>query len=187
MFHTHWICLFLALQKVSGWCILLYFKPDNNTCSCLFRKWVAAMPCCIWTPLISPALGSAACEYLLSLVVYQVCWQCLFLALQSVSCSHSLLDFKPTNNTCLWLSREWVTDVSDYISRLLTVLILCSSESEWLPCFLCFQLTDDTYPWPFSLWVLVEPYCTLKLVTMPVLGFPESEWLLSLAVVFQAC
>lgn len=50
--------LFLALQRVSSKC-LTKLKPVDDTCSWLFREWVADMPCYASSLLTTPVLGSS--------------------------------------------------------------------------------------------------------------------------------
>ena len=95
--------------------------------------------------------------------MFKACWQSLSLAPQCVSGCSDLLCFKPTDNPCLWLFREWMTA---------------------LPC--CFKPADNPYLWFSREWVPAVHCCVSSLLTTSVLGPPESEWLLCLAM-FQAC
>ena len=93
-------CLYLALQKVTGYFALPYFMPTYDACSWLSRQWVATMLshilCLLIMPvlgsrewvatvpchmscLLMPALGSPDSEWLLCLVIFYACSYCLFL------------------------------------------------------------------------------------------------------------
>ena len=111
VFAACWQSLFLALQPVSGCCTLLCFKPTDNPCSWLSRKWVAAVPYCVSSLLTIPVLGSPACE-----------WCCAYLC------------FEPTDNPCLWLSSWWVASFPCCSSIQLITPVLESTESLWLLC-----------------------------------------------------
>ena len=173
VFQACWQCLSLALQLVSGCCGLLCFKPADNACAWLFSLWVAAVGCCISSLLTMPVLGSPGSEWLLWVAVFHACWQCLSLALQSVSGYCGLLCFKPADNACPWLSSMWVAAVGCCVSSLLTMPVLGSPASEWLlwvavfqACWqclslalqlvsgccelLCFKVADNFCPWPSS-------------------------------------
>ena len=116
------------------------------------------MPCCVSSLLKMPILVPPACEWLLGPVILLACWQCLSLALQTVSEGGILLCFQPADNACPWHPREWVVVVSCYVSILLT-----------MPC-------------SFSLWVAVIAYCASSLLTVPILGLSVCEWLWCLIV-----
>ena len=93
MFLACWQSLSLALQWVSGYCVLLCFRPVDNPCPWLSSGWVlllcfkpvdnpcpwlsslcvVAVSCCISRLLTIPIIGSSACEWLLCLAVFQAC------------------------------------------------------------------------------------------------------------------
>ena len=70
VFQALWQCLFLALQLVSGYCALLCFKPGDNACSWLSRKWVAAVPSYVSSLMTVLVLVSPVSEWLLCLAVF---------------------------------------------------------------------------------------------------------------------
>ena len=90
----------MALQRVSGCCDLLCFKPANNACSWLSSLWVTAVACCVSSLLIMPVLVSLESEWLL--------W---------------LVESKPADITCSWPSSWWVALMSHCISSLLMMLV----------------------------------------------------------------
>ena len=161
VFQDWWQCLSLALQSVSGSCVLLCFKPGDNFCPWLSRKWVAVVPCCVSSLVTMPVLGSPACEWLL--------W----------------LAFKPANYDCPWLSRKWVAAMCCYLLSSLVMHVLGSSVGKWLLCLGVFQVQWQWLFWFFSWWVAAVSCCVSSMVTMLVLGSPVGEWLLCI-VVFQA-
>ena len=66
-----YLCLFMMLvffQGVSGYCALPYIMPTHDA-SCLFRVWVASVPCNILCLFIIP-LGFPGCEWLLCLAIF---------------------------------------------------------------------------------------------------------------------
>ncbi len=65
-----------------------------------------------------------------------------------------------------------------YIWTLLTMPVLGSPESEWLPWSAGLDPADDTCPWLSSWSVASVVNWILTLLTMSVLGFLGSEWLL---------
>ena len=131
--------LSLVLQEVSSCCVLVCFKPTDNDFPWLFSLWVAAVPGCVSCLLTMPILGSPVCEWLLCLTVFQACWQCLSLTLQTVSGWCALLCFRPANNACPLLSR-WCVVVMPYsVSSLLTMPIVGPPGSEWLLFLAVFQ------------------------------------------------
>ena len=111
------------------------------------------------------------------------------------------------DNACLWLSL-WVATVPCSLLTLLTILILGSSECEWLLCLQCFKLltmpvlgssesewllwlavfqpANNACPFLFRRWVAAMPYSVSTLLTMLIFGSLGSEWMLCLAM-FQAC
>ena len=142
------------------------------------------------------------------LAAFQACWWCLSFALQTVSCLSTLLFFKPVDDTCLWLFREWVAAVAFCVSSLLMMPVLGSPGSVWLQCLsvfhvcwwylssthqgvsgcssLCFKLTDYACPWLSSLWVAVVSCCVSCSLMMLTPGSSDSEWLSHLATLW-AC
>lgn len=141
---------------MSGCCILLCFKPVDNTFS-VFQ-------------IVS------GCHALLG---FQACWECLLLAHQWVSGCCVLLHSKFADDCCFWpIDCRWLSCFSSFyihwwllplpfrlwvtphwVSSLLMMCIHNSSVGEWLLC----------------LWVL-------SLLTIPALGSSVSEWLLCLAI-----
>ena len=119
-------CSWLFLQGVSGCYVLMCFKPADNACSWLFSKWVTAVSC-VSSLLIASIFGSAACEWLWCLSVFQVCWWYLFLALQVVGVYHTSLCLNLADSACLVFS-----------------------ECELLATFLGFIIADNLYLWLFT-------------------------------------
>ena len=138
VFQAYWWSLSLAIQYVSACSALLGVKPTNDACSWLSSLWVPAMPCNVSSLLMMPVIGSLVCECLQYLAVWQAYWWYLSLALQEVSGCSALLFFKPTDGTCPWVSRLWVTAVPCRVLSLLKMPVLGSSESERLQCLAVF-------------------------------------------------
>ena len=121
--------LCLAVFQACWWCI-----PST------LRWWVAAMPCCVSSLLMMLVLCSPGCEWLLCLALSQAFWSCLSSSLQEVSDYCALLCFKHDDDTCLLLSRKWVTAVPCCVSSLLMMPVLCSPVCKWLLCLVVFQV-----------------------------------------------
>ena len=161
---------------MGGYHALLCFKPTEEAYPWLFRKWVAAIDCCISSLLTMPVLGSLECEWLLYFAMFQACWKSLSLALQPVSGCCALLCFKLADTSCSWLTRKWVAAVHCCDSSLLTIPILGSPVCEWLLClalfqacweylflalqpvsgccaFLCLKAVDNPCSWLSRMWV----------------------------------
>lgn len=122
-----------ALQDVSGWYALMYFKPADYAYSCSLGC-VTAMLKGASTLLTLPVLGCLECEWLPVLGVFWAHWLCLSLVLQLVSGFCALLFFKPADNACPWLSRMWVAVSPCFVSSLHTIFVFGSSGGEWLLC-----------------------------------------------------
>ena len=173
-------CLYLALQKVTGYFALPYFMPTYDACSwlsrqwvatmlshilCLLimpvlgsRKWVATLPCHISCLLMMPVLGSPESEWLSCLVISDACSWCQFLTLQRVSGYCALLYFMPAYDACSWLSREWVATMPCHTWCLLMMPILDSPGSEWLLCLAIFYACSWCL---FLAFQRVSDYCAL--------------------------
>ena len=184
VFQVHWWCLFSALQKVSGCCAFLYFKPADDACPLLFSGWVAVVPCCVSSLLMMLLLCSPVGEWLL-LAVFQASWWCLFSTHQQVSGCCFLLCFKPGDEAFSLLLRMWVAAVPFCVSSessLLMLLALCSPVGEWLLCHTCLKPANYACPLLSSWWVAAVLSCISSLLMMLVLCSPVGEWLLCLVV-----
>ena len=148
MFQTCWWCLLTAFQEVSSCSASLCFKPADNNCPWLLRKWVAAMPCHALPSNIS-ALCCTGGVLLLYFPALQTCWWTLFLPL-SWWVAECLVTFLVS-----WSS--W----SPYIS-----------DCEWLLGLMCFKLVD-TCSWHFREWAGFIPFCIPNLLMHPVHGLQE--------------
>ena len=145
-----WWCLSLVLQLVSGCCAMLPFKLANDAFPRLFSLWVATVPSSNWSWLMKLVHGSLVCEWLLCLAVFQASWQCISLVFQDVSDSCALLHFKMADNAYPWLFRKWVALMFSCVSSFLTMPLLCSLDSEWLPFLGAFLPANNDSPWIFS-------------------------------------
>lgn len=132
-----------------------YFKPTDNTCCHLISLWVAALPCCALSLLIMSVPISTGSEWLSNLAMFQACWWHLFSSLQHVSGCHSLLCFKPADNSCSCLSSLWV----GYLTSLY------------------FKPANNAHSWLCRGWVAFMPCSVSGLPMMPVLVSLDGEWL----------
>ena len=129
----HDACFF---QGVSGYCALPYIMPTHDA-SCLFRVWVASVPCNILCLFIIP-LGFPGCEWLLCLAIFMLehnAYSWLFRLW--VATVHIL-----AHGTYSWLSSLWVATMPFHISCLITIPVLDSPESEWLLCLTIFHASS---------------------------------------------
>ena len=143
-----------------------------------------------------PVLVPPASEWLLCLAASQICWSSLFLALQLVNDSHTLLCFEPTDNAWPLLSRQWVVTLPCFVYWCLPLAFqrvsgccvslhfmsadnacLCLSR-KWVATRLCFISADHACSWLASLWVIVVPCCVSNLLMMPALDYLGCKWLL---------
>ena len=154
----HW---FMALQSVSSCYAFLCFKSAHNLYPLLSREQVATVSCYISSLLTMPVFGSLVCKLLSCLSMFQACWWCLSLDIQSVSDCYALLCF--SYNAYPWFSRRWVAS-----------------------CLLCFMHADDTCPLLSREWVTAIHPCASDLLMKPILCSLVCEWLLCLTV-FQTC
>ena len=147
--------------------------------------WVAVVPCCNSTLLIMFFFGSSACEWLWCLAEILACWSCLSLALQEVSGRGSLLQFKPADHTCPWLSRMWVAVVL-YCNFSWSSVFLTLQDVSSCGALLHFYPANDACPWFSRKWVAMAPCYNISLLIMSVLDASEGEWLWCLAAIL-AC
>jgi len=154
-------CLSLALQYVSGFCGGLNLDPADNTCTWLFRKWVASMVSWIWTLLTTPVLGSPGCEWLLWWAEFGPCSWHLYLALQDVGGFHGELYLDPAHKGCLWLSRMWVVSMMGYIWSLPMMPILGSPESEWLLSQAALNFLTNLFLTSGCAWLMCSTLCQI--------------------------
>ena len=144
----------------------------------LSSLWVAVVPFCNSSLLITPVLGSPVGEWLWCIAAILASWTSLS-------------------------SRMWVAVVPCHNSSLLIIPVLGSPESEWLWCLaailafwsclslalqnvsscgalLQFWPADHSCPWLSSGWVAVVSCYNSSLLTISVLGSLESElWCLA--------
>ena len=155
-------------------------KPADYAYYWFSSMWVIAVPYSVTNLLTMLVYGSLECEWLLCLVVFQACWQCLSLALQRVSVFYTMQYFKPTNYACPWLSSMWVAAVPFPILNPLIMPVLDTLGCEWLHYSVSTLLTMTVLNFLDSEWPL--PYSALSLLTMLIVGSSVCEWLLCLAV-----
>ena len=105
-------CLCLALQIVSGYCLIIFYA---SLCLFLALQSVSAAALLVhFMPAHMPVLDSPDCKWSLCLFIFHAC------------------------NAYSWLSREWVPAVTCYISCLIMRHVFDSTESEWLLCLAIF-------------------------------------------------
>ena len=183
-FQACWQTPPLALQRVSYCCLWHPFEPTYRAYPWLCRMWAAAASSNLSSLLTKPTLDSAESELLLSLVLFQSCWQGPPLALQDVSCCCSWDPFKPADQAHLLLCSMWVAATPSTIFSLLTEPTLGSAESELL-LPLAIKPVDKAHFYLCREWVVTVPV-TLSMLTRCTLGPVGCELLLPLAT-FQAC
>ena len=113
-------------------------------------------------------------------------WLCWCSTCQFVSVCFALPFFKPADDACPLLSREWVAAVHCCVSSLLIMPVLCSPVCEWLLCLTESHACSWCLSYALQLLSDAVPCCVSSLLMLPVLCSPGCEWLLCLAV-FQAC
>ena len=126
-----WHCLPYAIQKVSSSALLFCFSLAQIP-YLLSSKWVSLLGCSVLLLLTLYNLCFSDSEFLPCWSV-SPCWHCLSSAIKKVSSSALLLSLSPADIPCLLLSRKWVSLLGCSVLPLLTLYILCFSESTFLP------------------------------------------------------
>ena len=109
--YTYEWFLFSSLQPVSGCCALLFFLSLLMIPILFSSLWVSAIPCYVSNLLMIPVLLSSGSESLLCLVI-----------------------FRPTENSCPWLSSLSVAAMTFCVSSLLTAPVLGSPVGKCVSC-----------------------------------------------------
>ena len=160
-FQASWQTPPLTLQPVSCCQPWHPFKPAEKAPPWLCREWVSTVSdilsslltkhpwlCSLWVAavsetlsslLIKPTLGSADCEFLLYLALFQPFWSSPPLALQDVSFYCPWHPFKHSDQAYPWLCRMWVATALGTLSSLLNKPTLGSVDSEFLLSLSLFQ------------------------------------------------
>ena len=132
IFQACWWCMPLALSKwVATMYLLMCLRNINDNLFCLPRQWVVTLSCSVQ-----------------SLVII------LFLVNQRVSESVPCWIATLLMTTDLGYS---ACECNTVLLNLLTMLILGSPGSEWLPCHATIQLSSWYLLLTFSKWVAVVP------------------------------
>ena len=122
---SNWLSL--TLQGVSDWACFVC-KTAENGCPWFFSWWVTGLA--LYLSLLKMVVPGSPVGEWLSLLCLKPCWKWWSLALQDVS-DWAFFVFKPAENSCAWFFRMWVTGLALF-SGLLKMVVLGSSESEWL-------------------------------------------------------
>ena len=163
---------------MSGCCSSVHFKPTDNAYPWLFSLWVVALPYCISGLLITLTLQSVSGLQWLSM--FQVVWQSLSLAAQSVHDCCALMPFKPAYNTCFWLFSLWVAALPLFFKSTHNACPLSSALQPVSDCHALsyFKPVNNAWLWLFSWWAIGIPCSVSFQLTMHVLDSPGGQWLL---------